>query len=138
MLDELIPLPNSSQRSSQPALFPVLRRTGSLAIISIFLVSIVFLASTEGGHQAGHGLRTVFGVGSNAGIGGAGWVAQDLGQTITGSGEVLGEESHKDDEDTDFERYVKLRSLSKDQVDLGTGKRMIFVGDIHGSYDPLQ
>jgi len=86
MMDELLPLPTPSSSSSstkKSTIIPlsVLRRTGSVAVIAIFLLSIVFLASTEPVHRR-TGLRTIFGVGSDAGIGGAGWVAQDLEEAL--------------------------------------------------------
>ena len=91
MIDELLPLPSqtpTSQPSAKPSLLVpmnVLRRTGSVAIITIFLLSITFMASTEPAHRV-TGLRTIFGVGSDAGLGGAGWVAQDLGDAMSGIG----------------------------------------------------
>jgi hypothetical protein len=83
MMDELIPLPtlSSNAKKSTTVPFAVIRRTASVAIITVFLLSIAFLASTETAHHH-TGLRTIFGVGSDAGIGGAGWVAQDLGEAF--------------------------------------------------------
>lgn len=85
IMDELIPLPNAGPDSKSTPLIPwtVLRRTASVGVISVFLLSIVFLASTQSDHTR-TGLRTIFGVGSDAGIGGAGWVAQDLGEVLNG------------------------------------------------------
>ena len=36
----------------------------------------------------------------------------------------------------DFEKYTTLRTLPGNLSKLG--KRLIFIGDVHGSYDPLQ
>lgn len=61
LLDEIIPTPNSADSSSQDSLYRVARRTGSVAVISIFLLSIIFLAATEGTLRGtGENLRTVF------------------------------------------------------------------------------
>jgi hypothetical protein len=87
-MDELLPLPShTGQPSTKPQLLVpmnVLRRTGSVAIIAIFLLTIAFIASTEPLHRV-TGLRAIFGVGSDAGLGGAGWVAQDLGDAMSGA-----------------------------------------------------
>jgi hypothetical protein len=63
LLDEIIPTPTSDEnRSSNGSLFYLARRTGSVAVISIFLLSIIFLASTEGRRKAGgDNLRHSFG-----------------------------------------------------------------------------
>ena len=88
-MDELLPLPTQTgPPTTKPKLLVpmnVLRRTGSVAIITIFLLSIAFMASTEPTHRV-TGLRAIFGVGSDAGLGGAGWVAQDLGDAMSGVG----------------------------------------------------
>jgi hypothetical protein len=39
----------------------------------------------------------------------------------------------------DFDKYTMMLSLSEEDADTMTpGKKVIFVGDIHGSFDPLQ
>jgi len=83
IMDELLPLPTPSNADKKSAIIPlsVLRRTGSVAIITIFLLSVAFMASTAPEHRR-TGLRTIFGVGNDVGIGGAGWVAQDLGDAL--------------------------------------------------------
>jgi hypothetical protein len=79
LLDELIPTPRSATAGDSE--YHVLRRTGALAVIIIFFLSTVFLAcTTEGLENTAGGLRKVFGSGSAAGVGGAGWVAQDLNE----------------------------------------------------------
>lgn len=40
--------------------------------------------------------------------------------------------------DVDYDQYIKMRTITDDQADISDGKRMIFIGDIHGSFDPLQ
>jgi len=63
LLDEIIPTPTLEEnRSGNGSLFYLARRTGSVAVISIFLLSIIFLASTEGRRKdTGDSLRHVFG-----------------------------------------------------------------------------
>lgn len=38
----------------------------------------------------------------------------------------------------DFEKYTLLNTISSTQIDLSEGKRLIFIGDIHGSLAPLE
>jgi len=63
LLDEIIPTPTSeSNRGSNGSIFHLARRTGSVAVISIFLLSIIFLASTEGRRKdSGDSIRHAFG-----------------------------------------------------------------------------
>jgi hypothetical protein len=43
------------------------------------------------------------------------------------------------DKKPDFDQYKFLQTLSASQLRLSDpGRRVIFIGDIHGSYDPLQ
>lgn len=61
LLDEIIPTPTSVRDQGNDSLYHVARRTGSVAVISIFLLSIIFLAATEGTLRGnGESLRTVF------------------------------------------------------------------------------
>ncbi|KAK8849385.1 hypothetical protein IAR55_004717 [Kwoniella newhampshirensis] len=150
-LDEVIPTPSSSHSTdatSNTNLSHTIRRAGSVAIISIFLLSIIFLASTDDSvHSAQNGantgsLRQIFGVGSQAGVGGAGWVAQDLDAVpeSTTSSALTAEATGADGVRPviDFEQYKTLRTIPADVLDVTTeGKRVIFIGDVHGSYDPL-
>lgn len=91
IMDELIPLPSSSSGSIKKdnIFIPinVLRRTGSVTIITVFLLATVFLATTEPQHRQ-TGLRVIFGVGSDVGIGGAGWVAEDLTEATGGQADT--------------------------------------------------
>ncbi|WWD20006.1 hypothetical protein CI109_104479 [Kwoniella shandongensis] len=157
-LDEVIPIPSSSSPStstfqnSNTNLSHTIRRSGSVAIISIFLLSIIFLASTDdsstklrdGAQIKGGGLRQIFGVGSQAGIGGAEWVAQDLDkvpeETTTSSAITAGSTGADGVRPSiDFEQYKTLRTLPATAVDVTSeGKRVIFIGDVHGSFDPLE
>lgn len=41
-------------------------------------------------------------------------------------------------DEVDFEKYIMLRTLSHSDIETGKGRRLIFIGDVHGSYDPLQ
>lgn len=38
----------------------------------------------------------------------------------------------------DFEKYIMLRTLSHTDIDTSGDKRLIFIGDVHGSFDPLE
>ena len=38
----------------------------------------------------------------------------------------------------DFEKYIMLRTLFRSDIDTSKGKRLIFIGDVHGSFDPLE
>ncbi|WVR04508.1 hypothetical protein IAU60_001512 [Kwoniella sp. DSM 27419] len=162
ILDELLPTPSSTP-GSNASFSQTLRRSGSLAVICIFLLSISFMAGTasETGAAGGlgvnvvrgsaGGLRKVFGVGSQAEVGG--WVSQDLDQvpsvqeTADGRPGADGGASDTDSEtepdqsvapDVDFDHYKMLMTLPPGKVDITTqGRRMIFIGDVHGSYDPL-
>ena len=83
IIDELLPIPSITTAfpsHSNIHSIHVLRRLGSLTVVIVFLLSVVFLASTKDGTQGSttQGLRKVFGTGSDAGVGGAGWVAQGL------------------------------------------------------------
>ncbi|ORY33024.1 Metallo-dependent phosphatase-like protein [Naematelia encephala] len=151
IFDELLPVPSttsiglsssSSTETGRPS-YPVLRRIGALAVIVIFLSSITFLAGTteDAKHTVGDaGLRKVFGVGSEAGVGGAGWVAQDLGDVqVTSTSSAVDAESTEDVKPKlDFEKYTMLHTIPPSSIDLTTpGRRTIFIGDVHGSYAPL-
>lgn len=39
---------------------------------------------------------------------------------------------------SDFDQFTMVKFVDPKDLDLSPGHRMIFVGDIHGSYDPLQ
>lgn len=166
LLEELIPTPDHPDRRDSIA---VLRRTGSVAILSIFLLSVIFLASTEGRRQlASQDLRNIFGAGIQAEVGN-GWLNQDLeggsGSATDdvpawegaqpGHGMPAAPENTKPQigtydlaavkagsdlraDRTDFERYTILRTLPPASVDTSNGKRLIFIGDVHGSYAPLK
>lgn len=38
----------------------------------------------------------------------------------------------------DFDKYVMLRTIQPTDYKLSKNHRLIFIGDIHGSYDPLE
>ncbi|OCF37468.1 hypothetical protein I317_03855 [Kwoniella heveanensis CBS 569] len=185
ILEELLPTPSSfssaDYQSPQESRFGVdlntsfnrtIRRSTSLAIILIFLLSVSFMASTTTNHNGigyeavkgtAAGLKQVFGVGNQADVGG--WVSQQVeditqgdnaggdqgGEDVTGgsaSGDAgAGTASDTDSEtepdnsvrpDVDFDHYKVLQTLPPEKVDVTSqGKRMIFIGDVHGSYDPL-
>jgi hypothetical protein len=86
LLDEIIPTPTSDgNRGNNGSLYYLARRTGSVAVISIFLLSIIFLASTEGTlKNAGSNLRTVFGSDALDKVDTAwsGSLAEDVGQDL--------------------------------------------------------
>jgi hypothetical protein len=42
------------------------------------------------------------------------------------------------DGSTDFDKYIMLRSVPESEYKLSKGHRLIFIGDVHGSYEPLQ
>jgi len=157
IIDELLPTPASRPNliHTNADTIRILRRIGSLGVIVVFLLSVIFLASTdEGSNKSGAGLRKVFEVGSDAGVGGAGWVAQDLetpinetedmaGPVISGepeSGEY-GEAVSGSSSDLviiDFEKYTMLRTLTPSVLNASDmSNRIIFIGDVHGSFDPL-
>jgi hypothetical protein len=100
LLDELLPLPS---HTSTPIALPtrsipllaskylthVLRRTLSLAIVFVFLLSTIFLASTQEGKTKGSvGLKKIFGVGEMTDMGGASWVAEDIGDPTKGDDDL--------------------------------------------------
>lgn len=98
ILDEIIPVPITHHASSTSILLSgsggsavnsmshSLRRSGSLAIICIFLLSIVFVAVTEGGLVGrSTGLRDVFRIGSLAGQGGVAAEGIDVLDSASGS-----------------------------------------------------
>lgn len=38
----------------------------------------------------------------------------------------------------DFDQYIMLHTIPANMVEIsGHGRRVIFIGDVHGSYDPL-
>ncbi|WVQ97913.1 hypothetical protein IAU59_005030 [Kwoniella sp. CBS 9459] len=179
ILEELLPTPSSFSDPASPpsessrfdlntSFNRTIRRSTSLAIILIFLLSVSFMASTTTNHNGigyeavkgtAAGLKQVFGVGNQADVGG--WVSQQVediaqsnqddtqeGQEQSGqSGGDGGTGSDTDSEtesdnsvrpDVDFDHYKVLQTLPPEKVDITTqGKRMIFIGDVHGSYDPL-
>ena len=78
-------------------------------MVVVFFLTIAFLAGTdEGERHGGEGLRRIFGVGSDAGVGGAGWVAQDLG--IPGSSGSASNEPTEDLESTVGEGGFSFRT----------------------------
>jgi len=83
LLDEIIPTPTLEEnRSGNGSLFYLARRTGSVAVISIFLLSIIFLASTEGRRKdTGDSLRHVFG-GDGVVSSDVAWSASDAQQDL--------------------------------------------------------
>jgi len=83
LLDEIIPTPTLEEnRSGNGSLFYLARRTGSVAVISIFLLSIIFLASTEGRREdTGDSLRHVFG-GEGVISSNVAWSASDAEQDL--------------------------------------------------------
>ncbi|WVF69868.1 hypothetical protein IAT40_004649 [Kwoniella sp. CBS 6097] len=193
IFEELLPTPSSfsdpsspyanSNSNDQSRVFDLntsfnrtIRRSTSLAIILIFLLSVSFMASTTTNHNGigyeavkgtAAGLKQVFGVGNQADVGV--WVSQQVediagqgnndnenvaGQSgdghvegVTSGSQYGGTASDTDSEtepensvrpDVDFDHYKVLQTLPPERVDVTTqGKRMIFIGDVHGSYDPL-
>ena len=125
-MDEILPTPQLS--TADPHL---IRRTGSLAVIIIFLTTALYLSLSD---DVGYGLTAVrlkhlFGEGQLDDSGGPGWIADDVRMSS-------GEKEMGVKVKTDFERYVGVRTLAGDEVDV-TKRRLIFVGDVHGSYGPL-
>lgn len=86
LLEELLPTPRYSEIQNERDSLAVLRRTGSLAVISIFLLSVVFLAVTEGKRKLDNqSLRNIFGAGIQAEVGNS-WLGQDLDK-VDGDGD---------------------------------------------------
>ncbi|WVW78657.1 hypothetical protein I302_100617 [Kwoniella bestiolae CBS 10118] len=155
ILDELLPTPTTSSfQSGQTPTDPlshVIRRAGSVAVIAIFLLSITFMASTSSStgvlsKGAASGLREVFGVGSQADVGNwIGEIASASGQQDETSDDQGGSDTDSESEptdqvrpDVDFDHYKMLRTIPPGTIDVSSaGQRLIFIGDIHGSYDPL-
>ncbi|WWC87114.1 uncharacterized protein L201_002000 [Kwoniella dendrophila CBS 6074] len=179
LLDELLPTPTSStfpsnsnsyfssKQADSGSLSHVIRRAGSVAVITIFLLSITFMASTSTTSPVGmlksgaaSGLKQVFGVGNQAEIGS--WISQDVSSsntdtsindslsqvqdgTASGSGSGSGSDTDSDSEPleqvkpgVDFDHYKMLKTLPPGTIDISSaGQRLIFIGDIHGSHDPL-
>ncbi|RXK35168.1 hypothetical protein M231_07580 [Tremella mesenterica] len=124
LLDEILPIPTPAY-SDHRSEWPVLRRTLAVGIIIIFFSSVIFLASTSG--HGGSGMKSIFSSlrpdedllsGSVQGIGGV----EDMNDSSKG--------------EIDFEHYTILRTLPGELPALG--KRLILIGDIHGSIDPLK
>ncbi|WVQ79512.1 hypothetical protein IAT38_001611 [Cryptococcus sp. DSM 104549] len=147
-LDELLPTPTSSnlhEDDNKRSTTHAFRRAGSVAVISIFLLVVVFMASTDEGPKVNvaAGLRDLFGVGKETILGS--WT-EALGGALPGSGGGTSAETEtaaQSDEDDarpkkiDFERYSMLRTIPEEDLDFSSGHRVIFIGDVHGSYDPL-
>ncbi|EIW65804.1 hypothetical protein TREMEDRAFT_35995 [Tremella mesenterica DSM 1558] len=124
LLDEILPIPTPAY-SDHRSDWPVLRRTLAVGIIMIFFSSVIFLALTTG--HGGSGMKSIFSSlrpdedllsGSVQGIGGV----KDMNDSSKG--------------EIDFEHYTILRTLPGELPALG--KRLILIGDIHGSIDPLK
>jgi hypothetical protein len=55
----------------------------------VFLLSTIFLASTQEGKTKGSvGLKKIFGVGEMTDMGGASWVAEDIGDPTKGDDDL--------------------------------------------------
>ncbi|WWD07885.1 hypothetical protein V865_005992 [Kwoniella europaea PYCC6329] len=154
LLDELLPTPTTSSFDRNDPLPHVIRRAGSVAVIAIFLLSITFMASTSSSSVgilkdgSVSGLREVFGLGSQADVGS--WIG-DLSSTNNENdqdashGEGYSSDTDSETEpndqvrpDVDFDHYKMLKTLPPGTIDVNSaGQRLIFIGDIHGSYDPL-
>ncbi|KAK4689391.1 bis(5'-nucleosyl)-tetraphosphatase (symmetrical), partial [Tremellales sp. Uapishka_1] len=138
IMDEILPIPTSYSTPTEPSMTfaSSLRRSGSLAVLLIFFVTIIFMVSTDETESTvgGLGLKSIFGVGSSAGEGGAGWVGMELEKPQEEVDDTVGNPLSK----PDFEKYIMLHTLPDKAVDLTTpGKRIVFIGDVHGSLDPL-
>ena len=179
VLDELLPLPNStSSTSSHPAhnLLNPLRRVASLAVIVGFLLGIAYVAMTTGTVDQGirkaevawtkyvklHG--KVFEdtadekVQESSGMEVVDVPVDEMEEKPTqgtigaeqddeslstedyfwGDDSAVQEIQLDDSSDArpDWSKYTFLRTLPKSHVDTKVpGKRVIFVGDIHGMYD---
>jgi hypothetical protein len=144
LLDEIIPTPTSPRRTEDNgSLYYLARRTGSVAVISIFLLSIIFLASTEGRlRNTGADLRKVFGSTGLSTGDVASTLAEQPEQGVrphpVDGGYLDNPSVNQADVSSDFEKYIMLRTVESSDYKLSKGHRLIFIGDVHGSYDPLQ
>ncbi|KIR56490.1 phosphoric monoester hydrolase [Cryptococcus gattii Ru294] len=148
-LDEIVPLPSPSHFTpvGKDPRTHALRRSASVAIISIFLLAVIFMASTESGStakEAATRLKGVFEIESVTELGeviaanvGLGDEAQSTNANDEGLAAETGENSSTSPK-IDFDQFTMIKSVDPKDLDLSPGHRMIFVGDIHGSYDPLQ
>ncbi|WWC67779.1 uncharacterized protein I206_101691 [Kwoniella pini CBS 10737] len=163
ILDELLPTPSEQNKSSNSSLNLIIRRAGSVAIISIFILSITFMAFTtttnsvdiriEGGGRRREGLKDIFRNDNHAEI--LNLSDQQITFPDNQSEEYNDSSSSEndiDDDETDeeitpenlnkpkqdFDQYKMLKVLPPGTIDIDSSdKRLIFIGDIHGSYDPL-
>lgn len=81
IIDELLPTPASRPKTARTSgeTARILRRTGAVGVVVVFLLTVIFLAGTNGVSQGGaDGLRSLFGEGNDAQVENAGWIAQDL------------------------------------------------------------
>ena len=78
LLDEILPLPTPARRPQSLTLARIARRTGAVAVLSIFLLSISFLALTSASSRTPHGLRALFGIAGQGDLGISQWVADEL------------------------------------------------------------
>lgn len=137
LMDEILPVPSTPllgeelhyEPDSDRYTWPVLRRLVSVGILVVFLSTVVFLASTSSTAHARGALSKTFGLQSASGDG----LDVEVPSAASAEGEVDASGKGKN---KDFEKYTTLRTLPGDISKLG--KRLIFIGDVHGSYDPLQ
>ncbi|ODN78369.1 hypothetical protein L202_04010 [Cryptococcus amylolentus CBS 6039] len=156
-LDELLPSPVSSSAlpSNKTPTSHAIRRSLSVGIIAVFLLSVIFMAANSPDQDAqGVGLKAVkeqlkgvFGVGSvvelgeamaeSLGLGGDnGSHSSDAEEAATSSDEEAAADSSARPK-FDFDKYRKHSTIRGTDYDLSSGHRLIFIGDVHGSYDPL-
>ncbi|WVN87040.1 uncharacterized protein L203_102216 [Cryptococcus depauperatus CBS 7841] len=142
--DEVLPSPSSSLHTLHSRKNPsthALRRSASLAIISIFLLAVIFMACTEQdtNKKVAADLRKVFGMESvtdlEATVGSLGSGSHEQDAEVSSNGEAAPNDSRPD---IDFDQYSTLGIINEDGYDLSPGHRLIFIGDIHGSYHPFQ
>ncbi|WVQ75211.1 hypothetical protein IAR50_004823 [Cryptococcus sp. DSM 104548] len=157
-LDELLPSPVSSPAlpSNKTPTTHAIRRSLSVGIIAVFLLSIVFMAANSPDENAqGVGLkavkeqlRGVFGVGSVVELGEAMAESLGLGGDTSSDSSDAGETATSSEEDEvtagstarpkiDFDLIKKHSTIRGTDYDISSGHRLIFVGDVHGSYEPL-
>ncbi|OXG87415.1 phosphoric monoester hydrolase [Cryptococcus neoformans A2-102-5] len=147
-LDEIVPLPSPSHFTpvGKDPRTHALRRSMSVAIIGIFMLAVIFMASTESrstAKDAAAELKGVFGIGSVAELGEiiADNLGLDDGEQSTTDDEGLAAEAGENSSTRpkiDFDMFRMIKSVDHKDLDLSSGHRVIFVGDVHSSYDPLQ
>ncbi|KAL7420637.1 hypothetical protein Q5752_004588 [Cryptotrichosporon argae] len=139
ILDELLPIPRHDAGrpgTSVDALARATRRSAALGVVLVFLAAVVFLAATQRTHA--HGSTGLSGIWTgHAEVMDVGGPSSPDG-TQAESESLASEEAGEGIAAQDFDKYKYLHVVGASHTDIETeGKRVILIGDVHGSYQPL-